>query len=165
MIVEPKCKIHAVQFYFVAYKLLRIRTLHLQLLKFNSRYSSFLCYLQLRRKIMLVWVGLVVVTLLYPPMGWLRPHRHSERPGNRGGLREWMFYDRRVWCAPFTTPTRNFDAWEEHAMREWRNFHLLPPEFAPLVVLFSLQHSSYLACLGALSMTDWNNIIWVDTSS
>ena len=40
------------------------------------------------RNITLVWVGLVIVMFVYPPVGWLRPHRHSERAGNRGGLRE-----------------------------------------------------------------------------
>ena len=40
-----------------------------------------------RREIVGAWVALGVVTLLYPPtLGWLRPHRHSDNPGNRGGF-------------------------------------------------------------------------------
>ena len=36
---------------------------------------------------MIGWAAMTVITLLYPPVfGWLRPHRHSDNPGNRGGF-------------------------------------------------------------------------------
>ena len=36
---------------------------------------------------MIGWAAMTAVTLLYPPVfGWLRPHRHSDNAGNRGGF-------------------------------------------------------------------------------
>ena len=39
------------------------------------------------RETMIGWAAMTAVTLLYPPVfGWLRPHRHSDNAGNRGGF-------------------------------------------------------------------------------
>lgn len=42
---------------------------------------------ELLKTVGLVWIGVLVVTLLYPPVGspW-RPHRHSDYAYNRAGL-------------------------------------------------------------------------------
>jgi hypothetical protein len=47
-----------------------------------------LAYSTLWKELLSVWVGLLLVTLAYPPFGsWLRPHRHSDVPYNRAGLK------------------------------------------------------------------------------
>ena len=43
--------------------------------------------MEMWKKVLSLWAGLTVLTLAYPPVGsWLRPHRHSDIPGNRGNL-------------------------------------------------------------------------------
>ena len=48
---------------------------------------GLILYRDLWQKILTVWGGLTILTVMYPPVGsWLRPHRHSDIPGNRGNL-------------------------------------------------------------------------------
>lgn len=44
-----------------------------------------LCIYLSFREALIAFSVLFFITYVYPPIGWLRPHRHSDNPSNRQG--------------------------------------------------------------------------------
>lgn len=44
---------------------------------------ALIFYLQEWKTILGTWAGVFLLTLIFPPVGWMRPHRHSDIPSNR----------------------------------------------------------------------------------
>jgi len=62
-----------------------VHAISLQLNLFYYVLIIFLCiYLSSREALIAVSI-LCFITYVYPPIGWLRPHRHSDNPSNRQG--------------------------------------------------------------------------------